>query len=178
MYHVGSRGNNAEAVFFDDLDRHVFLELLARVTLRHSWVILGYCLMTTHYHLVLRVPLGGLSSGMRLLNGGFSTRTSRRQGRTRHLFQNRFFSVQIETDGHLLETCRYIVLNPVRARMCDSPEDWPWSSYRSCAGLDVGSPLLARSEVLGLFAGDMTRAEAAYRDFVREGQVRVSDTRL
>jgi putative transposase len=84
--------------------------------------------MTTHYHLVLQVPLGGLSAGMRLLNSGFSTRTNRRHDRYRHLFQNRFFSVELETVSHLLEACRYVVLNPVRAGMCASAGDWPWSS--------------------------------------------------
>jgi putative transposase len=176
MYHVASRGNNKETLFFDDEDRRAFLAHLGRVALKHGWIVLAYCQMTTHYHLVLQVPFGGLSAGMRPLNGGFSTRTNRRHGRSRHLFQNRFFSVELETDSHLLEACRYVVLNPVRAGMCASPADWHWSSYRSCAGLEVGPPFLATSAILGLFGTNPRRAEMAYRAFVRDGQARVSDT--
>jgi REP element-mobilizing transposase RayT len=175
MYHVGSRGNNKDVVFFDDHDRRGFLDRLGRTSIRHGWMVLAYCLMGTHYHVVLQVPIGGLSAGMRLLNGGFSHATNRRYGRSRHLFQNRFFSVEIESDGHLLEVCRYVVLNPVRAGLCNAPEEWPWSSYRSCAGLDVGPAFLARSRVLGLFGGDARQAEEAYRAFVREGYA-VSDS--
>jgi putative transposase len=180
LYHVASRGSNKEVIFFDNEDRGAFLNVLARVTLRHSWVVLAYCQMTTHYHLVVRVPLGGLSDGMRLLNTGFSRRTNRRHGRTSHLFRNRFFSVILEEESHILEVCRYVVLNPVRAGMCRSPSEWPWSSYRSSAGLEVGPSFLATSELLGMFGTNLPRAQMAYRAFVRDGQVRgstpVSDT--
>lgn len=78
MYHVGSRGNNKDVVFFDDHDRRGFLDRLGRTSIRHGWMVLAYCLMGTHYHVVLQVPIGGLSAGMRLLNGGFSHATNRR----------------------------------------------------------------------------------------------------
>ncbi len=177
-YHVASRGTNKEPIFFDDLDRAAFLAMLDRVAKRQGWVVLAYCLMTTHYHHVLQVPQGGLSEGMRLLNSGFSMRTNRRHDRTMHLFRQRFFSTLIKSDSHLLEACRYVVLNPVRAGLCESPEEWPWSSYRACAGIDVALPLLATQEVLGLFGRDLRQAHAAYRDFVRDGLARVSEPGL
>jgi REP-associated tyrosine transposase len=176
MYHIGSRGNNKETLYFDDEDREVFLRYVSQTSLRHGWVVLAYCLMSTHYHLVLQVPLGGLSAGMQLLNGGFLRRTNRRYGRSRHLFQNRFFSRTIEADGHLLEACRYVVLNPVRAGLCESPEEWRWSSYRSCAGLEVGPAFLATAAVLGLFGHERRQAERSYRAFVRDGLAPGSDT--
>ena len=176
VHHVNAQGTNKEPIFYDDVDRRTFLTHLDRTARKHGWVVLAYCLMTTHYHLVLRVPLGGLSEGMRLLNWGYSLRTNRRHRRTMHLFRQRFFSVTIETDAHLLESLRYTVLNPIQARMCERPEDWPWSSYRSTAGLEAALPFLAVEEVLGLFGRDSRRAESAYRDFVEDGMSRVSDT--
>jgi REP element-mobilizing transposase RayT len=180
-YHVGSRGTNKEPIYFDDFDRRTFLNWLERISTRFGWAIYAYCLMTTHYHLVLSVPTGGLSKGMQLLNCGYSLRTGRRYGRTMHLFRQRFFSEDVESDEHLLEALRYVVLNPCRAAMCDLPGDWPWSSYRSSAGIDVGPPFLATQRVLARFGRDHASATAAYREFVEAGrvmnrQVPVSDT--
>jgi REP element-mobilizing transposase RayT len=176
IYHLGSRGTNKEAIFFDDRSRGVFLRQLERAAARQEWIVLAYCLMTNHYHLVLKVPLGGLSKGMQQLNSGFSLYTNRRFGRTMHLFRQRFFSEYVESEEHLLEASRYTVLNPCRAGICVSPAEWPWSSYRSCAGLDFPPPFLAVDELLRIFGRDRRRAVRAYRAFVREGLGLVSDT--
>jgi hypothetical protein len=132
--------------------------------------------MTNHFHLVVQVPLCGLSEGMRLLNGGFARRMNARHGRVGHLFQNRFGAKAIKDDSHLREACRYIVLNPVRAGMCERPEQWRWSSYRACAGLALAPSFLAVDALLGLFARRPRRARKEYRTFVRDG-VRVSGER-
>jgi REP element-mobilizing transposase RayT len=64
------------------------------------------------------------------LNGGYARWSNRFLGREDHAWGKRFGSVPIETDEHLLEACRYVVLNPVRAGICASPAAWPWSSLR------------------------------------------------
>ena len=173
-----ARGTNKEPIYFDDVDRFNFLQMLDRIAERQAWVVLAYCLMTNHYHLVVRVPAGGLSRGMQLLNSGYSRRTNLRFQRTMHLFRQRFFSDEIESESHLLESCRYIVLNPVRAGICEVPAEWRWSSYRPCAGLDVAPPLLAVHELLGMFGRDLREAESAYRDFVLSGLGQVSEPGL
>jgi REP element-mobilizing transposase RayT len=177
-YHVASRGTNKEPIFFDDQDRAAFLALLARAAERYGWIVLAYCLMTTHYHLVVKVPDGGLSAGMRMLNCGFSRQTNRRWGRTQHLFRQRFFSVELEGEEHLYEALRYVALNAPRAGLCESPADWAWSSYRPCAGLEVSPPCLSYDEAMRLFGADLPYAIAAYRAFVAEGSAAVSDTGL
>lgn len=174
-YHVATRGTNKEPIFFDDADRTAFLHRLALVARRYGWAVLAYCLMTNHFHMVVHVPEVQLSEGMRLLLSGYSRRTNLRYGRTMHLFRQRFFSNTVETDAELLETCRYTVLNPVRAGLCETPEMWPWSSYRGCAGLDVAPPFLAVQEALGLFGRDLRTAESAFRAFVRDGLGQVSE---
>jgi REP-associated tyrosine transposase len=143
IYHVTTRGNNREQVVWDDRDRAILLGAITQAARRYGWVVLAYCLMTNHFHLIVQVPSGGLSEGMRLLNGGFARRMNARHGRVGHLFQNRFHATHIRRDAHLLEACRYVVLNPVRAGICERPEQWRWSSYRACAGLELAPPFLA-----------------------------------
>ena len=176
IYHLTTRGDNKEAIYRDDFDRTVFLLMLDRVALRYRWIGLAYCLIGNHYHLVLRIPVGGLSRGMDVLNGGYARRTNERYGRSGHVFRRRFHSRLIEDESHLLESCRYPVLNPLRASLCSRPEQWRWSSYRACAGLELAPSFLAANEVLRLFSDDPAHAKAAYRRFVSEGPVPVAAT--
>src|SRR6266511_5531005 len=92
IYNVGSRGNNKETIFHDDIDRMEFLRLLAKVSVRHAWQGWAYCLMGHHFHLLVQIPHGGLSRGMQLLNSGYAVRTNKRYGRWGHLVRNRFYS--------------------------------------------------------------------------------------
>jgi REP element-mobilizing transposase RayT len=165
-YHVTARGNDGRDVYLDAVDRRMFLSLLGRATLEHRWTVLGYCLMTNHYHLLLEIPRGGLSAGMRELNGGYSRWANRRHARSGHLFRNRFGAARIDRDSHLLEACRYVVLNPVRAGLCPTPRTWRWSSYRACAGLEPAPRFLALATLLQLFGADLRRAQASFRSFV------------
>ena len=168
IYNVGSRGNNKETMFRDATDWMEFLRLLAKVATRHFWEGWAYCLMGNHFHLVVQLPHLGLSEGMQLLNSGYAVRTNTRYERTGHLVRNRFYSQQVESEAHLLELCRYVVLNPVRAGLCRSPADWPWSSYRATAGLEPAHPFLSTSGILSLFAEDRLNAQRRYRDYVRD----------
>ena len=168
IYNVGSRGNNKETMFRDATDWTEFLRLLAKVATRHCWEGWAYCLMGNHFHLVVQLPHLGLSEGMQLLNSGYAVRTNSRNKRTGHLVRNRFYSQQVESEAHLLELCRYVVLNPVRAGLCRSPADWPWSSYRATAGLDPEHPFLSTNGILSLFAEDRLNAQKSYRDYVED----------
>jgi putative transposase len=176
IYHLTARGNNRQPIYLDEIDRRTFVSMLGRVAKKHAWAVLAYCLMGNHYHLIARVPLGGLSGALDELNGGYARCTNRRHGRTGHLFGRRFHSMSIERDAHLLEACRYVVLNPVRAALCAEPGAWPWSSYRACAGLDFAPSFLAVDELLRLFGEDPLRAGASYRGFVSSGQASVAAT--
>jgi REP element-mobilizing transposase RayT len=175
VYHVTARGNCGQAIYRDDEDRLRFLNRLERSVAKYRWICLAYCLMTNHYHLVVQTPTGGLSNGMQELNCGYSRENNRRYGRRDHLFRQRFFSVQLKRDSHLLEACRYVVLNPVRARLCRSPAHWRWSSYRACAGFSFAPPFLAVGELLGMFSRHPKASEAAYRRFVAAAADAVSD---
>jgi putative transposase len=178
IYHVTPRGNDGRAVFLDDADRRRFLVGLGLVVCRYEWVAFAYCLMTNHVHLLLQVPDGGLSEGMRDLLGGYARWWNLEHDHYGHLFRNRFDAAPVRTDRHLISTAQYIDLNPVRARMFGNPGQWPWSSYRAHIGLEHPPPFLAQNAFLELLGPTPDRAQKAYRRLVREGHVRVSDTGL
>ena len=134
VYHITSRGNEKKPVFKDDQDRDNFLKTLQHVNKRYNWICHAYCLMTNHFHLLIETPDGNLSLGMRQLNGVYTQLFNKWHGRVGHLFQGRYKAILIQKDSHLLEVCRYVVLNPVRAKMVEKPEEWKWSSYLATAG--------------------------------------------
>lgn len=140
VYHVTARGDRREPIFLDDHDRLIFLELLAQGLERFDACALAYCLMDNHYHLVLCTRQPNLSALMRHINGVYTQRVNRRHGKVGHVFQGRYKAILVDRDGYLLEVCRYVDLNPVRARMVASAQDWPWSSYRA-----LTTPALAPS---------------------------------
>jgi REP element-mobilizing transposase RayT len=153
-------------VFPGDADRVRFLALLETICAKTDWIVHAYCLMPNHYHLVVEIDAPTLSSGFQRLNGVYAQEFNRRHRFVGHLFQGRFHSVRVETDSHLLELARYLPLNPVRARLCDEPGDWPWSSYRATVAISRPAPWLAIDRVLDLFAPDRARAREAFRTFV------------
>jgi putative transposase len=169
VYHITSRGNEKKSVFKDDEDRETFLRILTHVNKRYHWLCHAYCLMDNHYHLLVETPDGNLSLGMRQLNGVYTQAFNKRRNRSGHLFQGRYKAILIQKDSHLLEACRYVVLNPIRARVIERPEDWKWSSYRATAGMEQPHPCLTREWVLGQFSRTRAKAEKEYRQFVKWG---------
>jgi len=169
LYHVTSRGNDRKAIFKDDSDRELFLNTLARVTEQFHWICHGYCLMNNHYHLVIETPDGNLSKGMRQLNGVYTQAFNQRHRRVGHVFQGRFKGILVQRDSHLLEVCRYVVLNPVRAKAISHPREWKWSSYRATAGTVQAHIFLRVDEILSHFGQRKAIAQAKYCEFVQAG---------
>jgi len=169
VYHVSSRGNGRRPIFRDDKDRERFLNILEEVNDRYHWLCHAYCLMNNHYHLVIETPDGNLSKGMRQLNGVYTMHFNRRHGSVGHVFQGRYKAILIQKESHLLEVCRYVVLNPVRAKGVRIPERWRWSSYRATGGIERAHPCLTTDWVLGQFALKRRTAEKRYRAFVMDG---------
>lgn len=130
LYHVVSRGIPETPIYLGDADRSTFLRLLRRVEAKHAWVCHAYCLMTTHYHLVVASTRDGLSDGLRELNGLHARGFNQRHGRFGHLFAERFSTRVIESEEYLHDACAYVLLNPVKAGMCDRMDEWPWSYSR------------------------------------------------
>ena len=169
LYHVTSRGDRREAIYRDDEDRSTWIAVLGEVCERCNWRCHAYCEMTNHYHFVVETPEANLSKGMRQLNGVYTQRFNRRHGLVGHLFQGRFKAVLVERDAYLLELSRYVVLNPVRARMVAEATAWRWSSYRAMVGRSAAPAWLETDWLLGRFGDERSEAQSRYATFVAEG---------
>jgi REP element-mobilizing transposase RayT len=169
LYHVTSRGDGREAIYLADADRRLFLDVLAGVGDRFHWTVHAYCLMTNHYHVLVETPDANLSKGMRQLNGVYTQRFNRAHARSGHVFQGRYKAILAQKEAYLLELARYVVLNPVRARMVRTPADWPWSSYRAMLGEAPVPEWLEMRTLLAAFAETEPEAVAQYARFVAEG---------
>jgi REP-associated tyrosine transposase len=164
-YHLMTHGVRMLPVFRNDDDRDLFLELLGQVVVRHGWRCHGYCLMTTHYHLLVETPEPDLALGMQHLNGWYAAGFNRRYGTCGHVFDRRYHSVVVESEAHFVTVLGYIAANPVRADMCKRPGQYPYSSYAVLTGSAPPVPFLSRS-LLGRFHSDETRALELLRAFV------------
>ena len=109
---------------------------------------------------------------MRQLNGVYTQRFNRQHGRVGHVFQGRYKAIIVQKESHLLELARYVVLNPVRARMVRRPAEWPWSSYRATAGLSDAPLWLTTDRPSGLpFLRNAARRWCVMRRLWRKGRI-------
>ena len=132
IYHVMSRGDRRENIFYDDVDRHDFVRTLGEACQKTGFEVHAYCLMPNHFHLVVETPNGNLVAGMRWLLSSYSLRLNHRRKLFGHVFSGRYKALLVEPGKSYLKTvCDYVHLNPVRARMLrgDDPlRAYPWSS--------------------------------------------------
>lgn len=169
LYHVISRGNERKPIVRDDADREKRLDWLRRTVETYGWRLHAFVLMTNHEHLFVQTPEPNLSAGMQYLGGSYTSYFNRRHRRSGHLFQGRFRGHLIEEEGYFLEVSRYIHLNPVRAKMVQRPEEYPWSSCGGYLRSRQAVPWVTYAQVLGEFAGDPRKARRAYRQFLEAG---------
>ena len=136
-HHVTQRGNRREAIFFEDGDHEIYLDLLAAQTLKAGVAVWAYCLMPNHVHLIMKpTRADDLGRAVGETHRRYTNFINARGRWTGHLFQSRFASVALD-DAHLIRAVRYVSLNPVRARLVARPEEWKWSSVRAhLSGVD------------------------------------------
>ncbi len=133
-HHVTQRGNRRERVFFSDADYELYRDLLREACARETVAVWSYCLMPNHLHLILTPATPeGLGRALGKAHRRYSAFVNARNRVTGHLFQARFSSVVMDED-HLMAAARYVAMNPVRARLVERAEDWPWSSVRAHLG--------------------------------------------
>jgi putative transposase len=167
IYHVTSRGNARQTICLDELDYLEVLRLVATVVGRFGFLCHSFCVLPNHYHLLIETPEPNLHKGMLLLNRTYARRFNRRYSRVGHVFQGPYGAELLQSDPHLLEVCRYIALNPVRAGLCDDPAEWRWSSYAGLAELAEEHSFVTRDLVHRLLGGP-----DGYRSFVAAGAER------
>jgi putative transposase len=158
----------AERLYRDDNDRMVFLRDLARAVAKAQWTCIAVCLMNSHYHLILAVDTDALPLGMHSLNFRYAVEFNTKYRMKGHVLATRYKSKRIVDNDHLLTVYRYVVRNPVKARLCERPEEWPWSSYASAIGIAPPHSFVDPTVVLSCFDGPLDLARAKLREFVEE----------
>jgi putative transposase len=167
-FHVTCHSVRDTPLFRDDLDRTRFLTELVAAGAHQGWTCIEYCLMTTHFHLIVAVDTGVLPIVMQRINGRYACAFNARHGTRGHVLERRYGAGRITSDAHLLAAYRYVARNPVMAKLCATPQEWPWSSYAATVGLDDPIPFVDASCVLELFGGPHELAVAGLRAFVEE----------
>ncbi len=170
IYHLMARGVRGERVFSDAQEPRLFLRLLSETCARYDWVVYAYCLMGNHYHLLATTRRPTLSRGMQWLNSRYAESLNARHGHQGHAFFRRFHALLIESEAQLTDVARYILLNPVRAQLCDRPGDWRWSSYRATMGDAPQPAFLASNTLLGQFGHELPHARANFATFMSEAE--------
>jgi REP element-mobilizing transposase RayT len=164
MHHIFVRGVARSAVAVDDADYERSLVLLERALPRFGLRCHAWCYLPNHSHLLVTSEHGNLSRAMHWLGTCTAQSFNQRHQRSGHLYQGRYGSRLVADDSYLLELARYVPLNPVQAGLCNSPEDWPWSSYSATAGLRTAPAFLDAVTLLGMLG-----SPEAYVAWVADG---------
>ena len=169
FYHITSRGNRREKIFYSDRDKEVFLKRLKEMLIKYSTICYAYCLMDNHYHIFIKTNKSNLSQGIHYLNSSYANWFRNKHQIIGPLFQGRFKSILVDADNYALVLSAYIHLNPLRAGIIKQLEDYPWSSYLDYLNLRK-SDMTDPSFVLKSIDQDTFKAMNKYREYVSESQ--------
>ena len=169
FYHITSRGNQREKIFWDTKDRERLKAILERTKERYGYLLHGYVLMNNHYHLLVETPLANIKQIMQNINTSYTVFVNRKYNRSGHLFQGRYKGFIVDKDRYLLALNRYIHLNPVRAGAFKRAEEYRWSSYREYLYGFMDGALTDTDETLTLFSKHRAVAVTKYKEFVEAG---------
>ena len=166
-YHVMNRGRGRKAIFHDADYFQAFLETLSEASARFGVEIHAYCLMTNHYHLLIKTPQGNLQRAMRHIGGVYTQRYNRLKRTDGSLFRGRYKAILVQSDEYLLHLSKYIHLNPLEAKMVEHLNKYPWSSYPSYIKSAACPNWLKRDEVYEQL-GYKSKHAKQYKRFVEE----------
>lgn len=165
FYHVTARGNERRNIYFNKTDYEKFKAYLKEAQEKYGYILHCYVLMTNHYHLLMETPVPNLKDVMHYVNGAYTNYINIKRKRSGHLFQGRYKAILIERDSYLLELSRYLHLNPVRAKMAEKPEHYPYSSYGAYISKSK-EDIVQRDLIWGMIATKGENAWRKYKDFV------------
>ncbi len=171
FYHVINHGNSQEKLFKSSRDHEKFLQYLEKAAERFAVIVHTYCLMGNHYHLLLETAEPNLSVTMQWLNVSYATYFNRKHRRKGHLFQGRFKAILIDAENYLKHLSRYIHLNPVRAKIIDTPEQYRWSSYSAFIGKQKSPKFLKTDWLLSIFGSNPKEARKNYKEFIEGADI-------
>ena len=129
LYHITSRGDDRKKIFISEYDFNKFLDYLSQAQSKYKFYLYAYCLISNHYHLLLETTQPNLSKVMQYVNTSYTIYYNKKRNKCGHVFQGRYKSILVEADTYFTELTRYIHLNPVRAKIVQTPDKYKWSSY-------------------------------------------------
>ncbi len=165
-YHVMNRGRRGETVFLDKQDYSMFVELLKEVVDMYKVRVAAYCLIPSHYHLLIQTPGGDLARCMRHLNGIYTQRFNRAHQCDGQLFRGRYKSILVDADSYLLELVRYIHRNPLEAGLVKELNKYAWNSHKGYLSNAKKWDWLHKSFILSLFGREKREAIKTYKKFI------------
>ena len=168
LYHVYNRIASGEAVFSDIREASDFVELIRYVKKRDSWKVLAWCIMSNHFHIVVRTAAVPLWRGMHGVQNQFSRRSHLRSGRTGSMWQGRYCAKYISDPAYLSQLVAYVHRNPVRAGVVKSVGDYRFSGHRETIQR-TRTPLIDVDEMLLCFAPTRRIARQAYLCAINAG---------
>jgi len=167
FYHITARGTRKENIFYSDKDKLVFIDKMNETFDKYSFVCHAYCLMDNHYHLFIQTPYANISDGMHCLNTSYVNWFRAKHKLTGSIFQGRYKSILVDADSYALILSAYIHLNPLRAKMVENIENYPYSSFLDYIG--KRKPIIRRldiSFILNKFSDKSAKAQKMYQEFV------------
>ena len=170
FYHVITRGNQRQKVFKDKDDLLKYLEILSNYKIRYKYFLYAYMLMNNHVHLLIETQGIPLSKILQGINQSYTTYFNRKYKTVGHLFQGRYKAILCDRDEYLLSLVKYIHLNPVRARIVKTPDDYQWSSHHRYVKKTDGVNIVDTDQVLRMFSEGKQRARKLYSAFMSDGQ--------
>ncbi len=150
-HHVTQRGGRRQDVFFETRDRQLYLRLLKENADRYGVQVLAYVLMTNHvHHLVVPLENDSLRWTFQMTHKRYADHINARAGWSGHLWQERFYSSPVDNE-YIWITTRYILRNPVEARLAKHAKDYMWSSVRAHLGLETDPVLTEQPQWIEFF---------------------------
>ncbi len=168
FYHVLARGNNKQDIFRNKQDYIVYIDRLNKYHKRYKFILYAYVLMTNHVHLLVETDMIPLSKIMQGIQQSYTAYFQKKYDYVGHVFQGRYKTILCQRDNYLLELVRYIHLNPVKAGLVDTLEDFSWSSHQVYIGR-LHQPFVERDLILKMLSEDESSAEKVYLQFIRDG---------
>ena len=166
-YHITARGNRKEEIFRDKRDYNVYLNIMEESIeyyKDYNYKILSYCLMSNHIHFIIETDIEPLGLLIARSDSVYTRYFNRKYDYVGHLFQGRYFSELIKDEKQLLDASRYVHLNPVKAKIVESPECYKWSSYAAIIGIREVNLVDPKSLLKYFYHGDIS-----YKEFVESG---------
>lgn len=168
-YHITSRGNRRENIFYSDGDKKVFIGKLNETLNKYHFICHAYCLMDNHYHLFIETPNANISEGMHYLNTSYTNWFKAEHNIVGSVLQGRYKSILVDQDNYGLKLSAYIHLNPLRAGIVEDINQYRWSSYLDYVS-DRGKVVerLEKEFILSQFGEDPKEARKRYKSYVKE----------